>query len=291
MLEAKVNRRFVEQQAETVSGKPISWNQRVNRILDRLICKDEKEFLEDPAVPLETRVSLIGQLNRLNNRSGYHYLFLKTLEKLLAPISIAFPSRPVKILDVGVGGGGLLEAIHHWAKRKKTRVELAGVDLSDHFIQMTHSQLAAQGISVSLMQGDACALDNLENDSFDIVISSYMVHHIRAAGKVALFLSEVYRIARYGWLIVDLDRRVYGPLFVTLAGFLFGAPKPLVADGVKSARRAYKASELKLILNEIEKIGGISNMTCLPYPVIPYWIIGGRKNNHLCLHNSTEHER
>ncbi|MDD5671886.1 MAG: hypothetical protein PHN49_09620, partial [Candidatus Omnitrophica bacterium] len=116
------------------------------------------------------------------------------------------------------------------------------------------------------------------DESFDIVISSYMVHHIRTPGKVAVFLSEVYRIAREGWLIADFDRRIYAPLLVGVAGFLLSGSRTLVSDGVKSVRRAYRAAEVNFILEEVRKAKKMSGMDCVSYPLFPYWMIRGRKS-------------
>ena len=260
--------------------KSMTWHRCLSLALDRLVYKDEEEFLENPRIPLETRFSLVKGLNRLNHRSGYHHLFLRQLERLAAPFlpKRGATSESLKILDLGAGGGGLLKAIWHWATHKKIPVKLTGVDLSEHFVQRTQSELTSQGVEATLHQADACFLDSFEKDSFDIVVSSYVVHHLRDVGKVASFLSEVHRVARKGWLVADLDRRLYAPFFVKLAGHLFQAPSVLISDGVKSARRAWQVSEINLILEEIQKTKNLSGMTCAPFPFFPYWLIKGRKN-------------
>ncbi|MBI4115671.1 MAG: class I SAM-dependent methyltransferase [Candidatus Omnitrophica bacterium] len=266
MLEAHINQRFKSYQAKGLGA------------IDRFVYKDEEEYLETLGLAMELRVSLVEALSRLNERSGYHLVFLKELESLIGSFTQR-PTfrRPLRILDVGAGGGGLLRAVYRWAERKEMAVELVGVDLSQDFIQTTRSRLHSQGFPIRLIQGDGSSLNTIQDASFDVVISSYMAHHIRTAGKVALFLSEVYRVAKQGWLVADLDRRFYAPIFVKLAGHLFGAPSLLVSDGVKSVRRAYNVKEINLIIDEMKKLGKVSSMVCRPYPFFPYWLIKGIK--------------
>ena len=275
-----MNPSLLEYRKSTLLGA-VPWHRRLSLALDRLVYKDEEEFLENSRIPLETRFSLVEGLNRLNRVSGYNHLFLRELEQLAAPFlsEKRTSSEPLKILDVGAGGGGLLKAIWRWATSKKIPVKLTGIDLSEYFVQRTQSELTAQGIDVSLHQADACFLDSFEENSFDFVVSSYMVHHLRDAEKVALFLSEVHRVARQGWLVVDLERRFSAPIFVKLAGLIFQAPSILISDGVKSARRAYRAPEINWILEEARKTKNLSRMTCTRFPFFPYWLIKGKKNS------------
>ena len=186
---------------------------RLEAALDRWVYKDEEEDLERPDLPRDIRTSLIERLGRVNDRSGYHRLFLKELEGLVFGLRAQDLAGPLKILDLGAGSGGLLRAIHRWALRKNIPVELAGVDVSTDFLKEAGEQLAAEGIGARLFQGDVCFLDEIRDESFDLVVSSYTVHHLRSTGKVASFFSEACRVARLGWLIADLDRRVYAPIF------------------------------------------------------------------------------
>lgn len=246
-----------------------------SRRLSHRVYKDELEFLETPGLPLETQFQVVDELSRLNRRSGYTQIFLNLLQSLVKSPSPNSSTAKIKILDIGIGGGGLLEAIHRWAKRKRTPVELWGLDLSENFIRETRKRLEAKNISAHFIHANACDLKEIQDHSFDFVVCSYMVHHIRKAGQVARFLKEVYRISKQGWLIVDLNRTFYGPLFVGIGGSLFGRSKIVVEDGIKSVRRAYTTGEINLILKNLKQIG--NKMICESLPVVPYWMIKGKK--------------
>ena len=248
---------------------------QIRHSLDQLVYKDEAEYLETADLPFETRFSVVETLSKVNDRSGYTRIFLNELHSLIRSIADEKALHRVKILDIGAGGGGLLKAIYGWSRRHKIEVELWGLDIEEDFLKATESHLRKQSIPVKLIHGDACDLKNIEQDSFDIVVSNYMVHHIRNASKVASFLSEVHRIAHKGWLIVDLNRRSYGPIFMGVGGFLFAAPAYVKSDGIKSVRRAYRASEINFILNQMDHLSG--HMQCTALPVVPYWMIKGKK--------------
>ncbi len=249
-----------------------SWLQKFQRSLSSSVYSDEQEYLDDPKVPLKTRLTLVGGLSRLNDRSGYTKIFLKELRELI-------PQRkePVKIVDIGAGGGSLLAAIYQYAQKEGFAVDLYGVDLSSDFAQKTQFRLTAKKVPVKMMQGDATNLLKIADESFDIAVSSYMTHHIRSAYQVGLFLHEIYRITKKGWLIADFDRRVYGPLFVGLSASLMMTPRLLISDGIKSLKRAYTTDEMNFIMKEIAATKELRGMSCQGIPFFPYWKIKGRK--------------
>ena len=241
------------------------------------VYRDETEYLERSDVSLAEKFRIVETLTNLNARSGYNALFLYHLEALIQSLSGSLSrNRPINILDTGVGGGGMLETIYNWAMKKEIPVALHGIDISNDFVERAQTRLLQRNIPAKIWSSTACKV-KMPNDSFDIVISSYMVHHIRGMGKVALFLSEVYRLAKYGWLIADFDRRLLSPLFAKTAGFLFGARGPLLSDGVKSARRAYSSYEINQIIQGIKSVQDIGAMKCRKFPIAPYWYIRGSK--------------
>lgn len=262
----------------SLSYREANLRNRLSAFFDRFIYRDELEYLEMPGIPMETQVSVVDRLSRLNNRSGYIAILLWQLESLVKSCFFnTLPVYPIKILDIGVGGGGLLQSIYEWAQKKGIPVELYGNDLSRDFIRFTKKRLESQNIPVKFIHSDACHFKHIQDGSFDFVISSYMVHHIRSAAKTAAMLSEVYRISRFGWLIADFHRSFLGPLFVFLSGYLFGGNKILVDDGVKSVRRAYKSWEINLLLHELEKQAKVESMHCTKIPAFPFWMIKGTK--------------
>lgn len=246
--------------------------------LDRSVYKDEEEFLENPALPMEKRVDLVARLNGLNRRSGYHSAFLMELTKLVESIPAHMRTdKPLRILDIGVGGGGLLERIYGWSLKKGIPVELYGIDVDKDFLDKTRAHLKKNNVPAQLILGSGSDLHPLENESIDIVVSSYVVHHVRTLKSLTGFFEEILRVARCGWLIVDMERRFWGPPFALFSGYLFGGSPALVWDGVKSIRRAYTSDEINAVLRNAVRSFGAGDMVCRPHPLFPYWLIRGVK--------------
>jgi ubiquinone/menaquinone biosynthesis C-methylase UbiE len=241
--------------------------------MDRRNYSDEMEYLETPGLSLEKQFAVVDSLSKLNHQSGYTAIVLKHLASLVSE----FPkNRTLKILDIGVGGGGLLKAIAQWSQKKKIHAELWGMDISQDFIERARKKLEAENIAVNFINTDACRMKTVADNTFDVVLSNYMVHHIRDIHKVADFLAEVYRTGK-SWLIVDFERKVMGPLMMKMAVAPFFPPQVLIDDGIKSIRRAYRASEINIILNELQKEGRAKGMKARPLTILPYWILKGRK--------------
>lgn len=257
----------------------LSANGNLWRALDRMVYKDEAEYLESPELSMEKRVSLVHRLNTVNRRSGYHSIFLNELDQLLAgfPARMRPLNRPLRILDIGVGGGGLLERIFQWSLKREIPVELIGVDIDPAFLEKTRELLESRRVKARLLLANGENLSVLEDRSVDFAVSSYVVHHVRSLEKLKTFFAEIYRVTQLGWLVVDMERRFWGPPFVWATGYLFGASGPLVADGVKSMRRAYTADEINAVLQSLEKDGRQQGMKCRSHALLPYWLVRGGK--------------
>ena len=94
------------------------------------------------------------------------------------------------ILDIGTGPGYLPIEI---AKRSST-VRIIGVDLSRKLLDMARSNAAKAGLSdrLTFQLGDAGRID-FEDESFDMVISTGMLHALKDPVKV---IQEMYRVIR-----------------------------------------------------------------------------------------------
>ena len=170
----------------------------------------------------------------------------------------------------------IFTAIWKWAKRKNVAVDLYGLDLPQEFVEHTRCKLASLNIPANIIQADGCDVDIFSKDYFDIIISSNMVHHLRSAGQVGQFLTNVYRMSRGGWLIADFNCSILGLISVSTC-VAFGGDLILTVDGIRSVRRAYTVDEIKFILS---RIPDGHHMGCQSYPILPsYWTVTGKKHS------------
>jgi ubiquinone/menaquinone biosynthesis C-methylase UbiE len=114
-----------------------------------------------------------------------------------------------KILDVGCGFGGTLRVL----ARNFPQADCTGIDLSEPLLELARQTAVTQGLQerVRFEQADAQAVP-YPDDSFDVVISTGVVHHV--ADPVAM-LKEIARVlAPEGMLyIADIRRSMLAGLF------------------------------------------------------------------------------
>lgn len=154
-------------------------------------------------------------------------------------------SLPLSILDVGAGSGELLAATS----------ELIGVR-NAFFVGAELNPTAANTIAerknIFAVQAEALELP-FADSSFDIVVCSLFLHHLRDEAAVRL-LKEMNRVARRKFVVIDLNRH-------QAAHFLYRAFGRLVLqrfsldDGSLSIRRSFRPSEL----SDLAIRAGLSN--------------------------------
>lgn len=133
---------------------------------------------------------------------------------------------PFRILDVGTGPGGLLDAL----ASSGLPVELTGVDHNPAYVEYARTRLGARA---RMLEGDATRLDV---DGFDLVTNTLMMHHLPQEVRVAM-VREMGRVARSVYLF-DLEVTVHGAVGFAVLGRLLGLGADCVSDGVTSVRRA-----------------------------------------------------
>ena len=97
-----------------------------------------------------------------------------------------------KVLDVGCGPGQMAIT----ARRLVPQADLYGIDASPEMIARAQQNAAAAGVNVDFRLGLVEALDFPDN-SLDVVLSNFMVHHLPDPLKVKAF-AEIYRVLKPG---------------------------------------------------------------------------------------------
>jgi ubiquinone/menaquinone biosynthesis C-methylase UbiE/uncharacterized protein YbaR (Trm112 family) len=122
----------------------------------------------------------------------------------LGNLRAAHRTRPVRILDVGIGGGASLPLLAR-DLRSRTDVEIWGVDLSERMLEQCRRRVERDGAhAVRLLVADAHALP-FPDSSFDRVLH---VGGIGGYGDPRRALAEMARVARRGTPIVVVDEQL-----------------------------------------------------------------------------------
>jgi len=168
------------------------------------------EWMDEPCTYEDWR-ACIKDLAQVNRITLAHRPTLQWLNRLVA----ASPAQQtLRILDVGCGGGDMLQAIAEWAKRRKLSVSLTGIDLNP-FAARAANELISKAYGIQWITGDAYSY--APSEGIDVVLSSLFTHHLPES-EIIHFLSWTESITQTGWFINDLHRSQITPtLFRALA--------------------------------------------------------------------------
>lgn len=103
-----------------------------------------------------------------------------------------------KILDVGCGTGALCQVL------SEKGLQVTGVEPSDGMLKVAQKKLMEKG--VRLDQGDALEGLCYEDQAFDLVITSYVAHGMKAPERSRLYL-EMARMTTSSILLFDYSEK------------------------------------------------------------------------------------
>lgn len=201
--------------------------------------EDLPELMDEPCSYEDFRACL-ADLAQVNQLTLAHRPTLQFLERLIETRS---PVQPLRIVDVGCGGGDMLRHIAVWAKRRKVEVALTGIDLNPYAAQAAREfSREARGIrgDIEWITGDAFSY--APPDGVDVVLSSLFTHHLPEP-EIVRFLAWMESTARLGWFVNDLCRE-HTPyrLFRLLAGVMRWHHF-VRYDGPVSIRRSFREKD------------------------------------------------
>lgn len=153
-------------------------------------------------------------------------------------------ARPIRLLDVGAGGGDVSRAIAAWSRRDGLSVNVTALDADARAIRWAKSR----GGDVEYRCAHTTALVD-SGEVFDIVISNHLLHHL-SAQELQETLVDSTRLVGGDGLVVhrDIERSSFARHAFAAGTWPFA--KNLLAgsfirtDGLTSIRRAYTAAEL-----------------------------------------------
>jgi SAM-dependent methyltransferase len=198
------------------------------------------EWMDEPCSYEEFRACLVdlGQVNR------FTLSYRPTLACLDRLIARSKPQQPVRIVDVGSGGGDMLRRVERWAERRGVEVMLTGIDLNPHAARAAREFTPAAS-AIEWITGDAF----MYMEPVDVVLSSLFTHHLEEVAVVR-FLAWSEAVARRGWFVNDLCRevvpfRLFGLLAKTMRWHRF-----VQHDGPVSFRRSFREEDWERILRQ-----------------------------------------
>jgi ubiquinone/menaquinone biosynthesis C-methylase UbiE len=220
--------------------------------VDARLRSDGPELLDLDSTPASVKAKILEDVERITRLFALDRYWMWRIGKLIEAARAARGGKPVRVLDVGAGSGGLLFGVARWAARRRVPVELAGVDYGEEAVERARRAAAAEGLRVSFVHGDARDLAHVDTRGVDVAVTTFMLHHL-PPGDAARVLAELDRVAASGVFAFDLRRNLPAlpPLWAALRLGRFEAPSR--HDTIMSVRRGYTAAEL----GELIAAGGL----------------------------------
>jgi len=201
--------------------------------LDGWLRDEREELLDDPAIDPAVREHSMRRLEALNESSGAHRLFART-------IADALGDRPSPhVYEIAAGTGGLARSMGESLRRRIPGLRWTISDRDERVLKASPNDPPWL---------EAEARDLLGTEPFpaaDLFLCVQAAHHL-PPGLVLLLLHRGAS-ARRGVLIIDVHR---GPVIAGLAAVAATAlarDRIVILDGVQSARRAFTPADLALL--------------------------------------------
>jgi len=193
--------------------------------------------MDEPGVPVANMATALRELDSINAWLGGHAISLSLLRHRLRQAE-----RPVRMLDVGAGGGGTARFLGRWAARHGIELKIALLDIHSAVCRVAADRIRPEP-HLRLVRADAFHLPFSDN-AFHFAHSALFLHHFSDTGIVRL-LQEMQRVTSGGVVVNDLHRHPVAFHSIRAIGRLF-ARSPIVRhDAPLSVRRSFRSVDLE----------------------------------------------
>ncbi|MBU5614677.1 methyltransferase domain-containing protein [Geomonas azotofigens] len=196
------------------------------------------EFLDLPpeVCTLEELEGSLSDLRTVNRYLGDTRALLKYLSRKVRG------QRHISVLDVATGSADLPVAIVEWARKNAIGIKVTGIDLNSRTIDIARGYTVAYP-EIKLLVADALQLP-FPDHSFDVVLCSKTLHHLKEPEAVRA-MQEMLRVARRGFIVMDLRRSWIAYALIYLLTRIFTRNRMTRYDGPLSVLKAFTAGELR----------------------------------------------
>jgi 2-polyprenyl-3-methyl-5-hydroxy-6-metoxy-1,4-benzoquinol methylase len=202
----------------------------------------KKELLDGENIPFADIRRNMEELDGINHRLGGHAITLRGLRSLLKGRTVG---EPVRVLEIGCGGGDNLRVIGSWAARKGLAVELTGVDINAACVAFAKDQSRNRGIDFICSDYRDYAPPRAPH----IIFSSLFCHHFTDPELVEM-LQWMKERAEVGFFINDLHRHPLAYHSIRLLTKAFSRSYLVRNDAPLSVLRGFRREEWGTLLQQ-----------------------------------------
>lgn len=194
-----------------------------------------KELLDGEIATKDLLLNL-KELHAINRLLGGYAISTHALSKL--------DMKGKTLVDIGSGGGDMLEVFRQWAEKKGIDIDLYGVDLKPDCVDYARSHLTS---SLTFIQDD---YQNIHKhlDHIDYLHACLFTHHLSEQQIISLIQFAIKR--NIVLIINDLERNIVAYYAIKLLTVLFSKSYLVKNDAPLSVLRGFKKREWENYLKE-----------------------------------------
>ena len=201
------------------------------------------ELMDTEVTGFEEFRDCLVDLERVNLWTMTYRPMMAFMDRLLAA-GVLPKDRPLVVVDVGSGYGGMLRKIDAWAAKRGIAVDLTGVDMNPW------SAAAAAAATVPgrpIHWVTANAFDYKPDGGIDLIVSSQFTHHLDDESLVH-FVAWMEKTAKIGWFVSDLHRHWLPYRFFRIWSRLAGWHRFVQNDGPISIARSFVTADWRNLI-------------------------------------------
>ncbi|WP_044005239.1 methyltransferase domain-containing protein [Hymenobacter swuensis] len=210
---------------------------------DFRIRSTQEELMDDLTLASEELRQNLDELETINTWLGGYAPVLNALARLRPQFP---PGRPLRLADVGSGGGDTLRQIARWARRHGVAVELVGVDANAFMLEYARTKCRDYP-EISFQQADIFSPE-FQRQSFDILTASLFCHHFPDA-QLAPMLAQWHRQAGLAVIVNDLHRHPLAYHSIRWLTWLLNGSRLVRHDAPLSVARAFTRPDWQQLLH------------------------------------------
>ncbi|MDB5234742.1 MAG: SAM-dependent methyltransferase [Hymenobacter sp.] len=184
----------------------------------------------------------LDELETINTWLGGYEPVLNALKRLRP----RFPSsRPLRLADLGSGGGDTLRHVARWARKNGVSVELTGIDANQFMLE--YAAAKSQDYSeISYRQFDIFSPE-FQAEPYDVLMCSLFCHHFTDE-ELVLLLRQWQQQAQVAVVINDLHRHWLAYHSIKWLTRLLGGSYLVKHDAPMSVARSFRRADWVALL-------------------------------------------
>ena len=200
------------------------------------------ELMDDLSLASDDLRQNLDELETINTWLGGYQPVLHALERLRTRFPVR---RPLRLADLGSGGGDTLRHVADWARKHGVPVELTGIDANPFMLDYAAGKSAAYP-EISYRKFDIFSPE-FQAQSYDIVTCSLFCHHF-ADDELVTLLGRWQQQAGLAVVINDLHRHWLAYHSIKWLTWLFRGSYLVQHDAPLSVARAFRRADWVALL-------------------------------------------